>query len=185
MRHQTDRSAARYLVGGVAVLAVGTCVSLALAGFVPGGGNSAADCYMGFDVTGVSASNGRIECIEGDPCDTGPCGDAKCDFQFRICVNQSGVSGCTPPASGLTKVNTPGPFRSGIPPSLIGAACGSVLPLEVKLKSNGQKSNKRVIRSKATAASGTRPRKDQDSFTFMCKPRTSDCPASPSGAFLP
>lgn len=186
MRHQINRSAGRGLAGGVAVLAVGTWVSLAFAGFVPGGGNSAADCYVGFDVTGVTGANSRIECTEGDPCDTGACGDGKCDFQFSICVNQAGVSGCTPPAGGLSGVNTPRPFRSGIPPSpLTGAACGSPLSLELKLKSGGQKSNKRVIRPKATAASGTKPRKDQDSFTFICEPRAGDCPASPSGAFLP
>jgi hypothetical protein len=56
--------------------------------------------------------------------------------------------------------------------------------LDLKLKKNGTKKNKRVIRAKATAASGVTPRKDQDSFLFLCLPRTSACPASPSGAFL-
>ncbi len=183
MRHQSNQRAAASLAGGVAALAVGAWVSLAFAGFVPGGGNSRADCYLGFDVAGVTASGGRIECTEGDPCDAGACGDEKCDFEFTICVNQAGVQGCTPPAGGLAAVNTPRDFRTGIP-SLTGAACGNPLSLELKLKKNGQKSNKRVIRPKATAAGGTRPRKDQDSFTFVCQPRTVECPASPSGAFL-
>jgi hypothetical protein len=184
MRHQSSQRATAYLAGGVAALAVSAWVSLAFAGFVRGGGNSAADCYLGFDVAGVTASDGRIECTEGDPCDAGACGDEKCDFEFTICVNQAGVQGCTPPAGGLAAVNTPRDFRTGIPTSLTGAACGDPLSLELKLKKNGQKSNKRVIRPKATAAAGTRPRKDQDSFTFVCQPRTVECPASPGGAFL-
>lgn len=173
------------LAVGVAALALSTWSSQAFAGFVPGGGNPAADCYMGFDVTGVDGANSRIECTEGDPCDTGPCGDEQCDFAFSICVNQPGVGSCSPPAAGLTSVKTPGPFRDGIPPSLTGAACGSPLALELKLKNNGQKSNKRVVRPRATAASGTRPRSDRDSFTFVCLPRGTECPASPSGAFVP
>jgi hypothetical protein len=186
MRHKTSSKVARYLAGGVIAFAVSSLGSLAFADFVPGGGNQASDCYMGFDVTGVTASGGKIECTEGDPCDTGACGDNKCDFQFTICVNRAGVQGCTPPAGGLSKVDTPGPFRSGIPPSpLTGAACGTPLSLELKLKDNGQRKNKRAIRPKATAVSGIQPRKDQDQFLFVCKPRSGACPpASPSGAFL-
>jgi hypothetical protein len=64
-------------------------------------------------------------------------------------------------------------------------ARGDVVARASDPQRNGQKPNKRVIRMKATATSGTKPRKDQDSFTFVCLPRTSDCPASPSAAFLP
>jgi hypothetical protein len=184
MRNHVRRNLLPCLAAGLAVLTGGSWGSLALAGFVPGGGNSAADCYLGLDVTGVTASGGRIECTEGDPCDTGPCGDEKCDFAFTMCVNQPGVAGCTPPAGGLTSVNAPRPLRDGVPTVLTGAACGSPLSLELKLKKNGQKSNKRAIRPKATAASGARPRRDQDSFLFVCLPRTTACPASPNGAFL-
>jgi hypothetical protein len=182
MRQIFGRRTARSLVSAV-FLFVGSCVSPAFAGFVPGGGNSAADCYAGLDVTGVTSSTGRIECTEGDPCDTA-CGDGKCTFRFLICVNQPGVSGCTPPAAGLRIVRTPGPLQPSIPVDLTGAACGRPFSFDLKLKGNGQKSNKRVIRMKATAASGTKPRNDQDSFTFVCRPRTTDCPTSPSAAFL-
>ena len=172
------------LGSGAAALGAAAWLSgVAFAGFVPGGGNPAADCYLGFDVTGVTSQGGRIECIEGDPCDSGACGDDRCTFQFRVCVNQAGVSGCSPPSGGLATVKTPGPFRSGIPPSLTGPACGSPLTLELKLKGQGSKSNRRAVRPRATAPRGTRPRTDQDAFAFVCLPRTAPC-ASPSGAFL-
>lgn len=184
MRHHIDRRTASSLASVIALF-VGTCVAPAFAGFVPGGGNAAADCYAGLDVTGVTSSTGRIECMEGDPCDIGACGDAKCTFHFLICANQPGVSGCTPPADGLRNVKTPGPFQSSIPVDLTGAACGRPFSFELQLKRNGQRPNKRVIRTTAFAASGTKPHKDRDSFTFVCTPRTGDCPSSPSAAFLP
>ena len=118
MHQRRSSSLGRRLGGGAVALGAAACFStVAFAGFVPGGGNPASDCYMGFDVTGVTSQTGRIECIEGDPCDTGACGDNKCTFQFSVCVNQAGVTGCTPPSGGLAKVKTPGPFRSGIPAS--------------------------------------------------------------------
>ena len=166
-----------------AVAAIAVSAAPASGGFVPGGGNRAADCYAGFDVTGVTSASGRIECTEGDACDLA-CGDGKCTFRFSICANQSGVSGCTPPAGGLQTIKAPGALQGFLPVDLGSAACGTPASVEVKLKRNGQKSNKRVFRTKAIAVSGATPRKDQDSFTFVCNPRPGTCPSSPSGAFL-
>jgi hypothetical protein len=178
------RRSARCRASYVVSTALVVCIAgVASAGFVPGGGNPAADCYMGFDVTGVTSENRRIECVEGDPCDTGACGDGRCTFEFSVCVNQPGVAGCTPPAGGLARVKTPGPFRDAIPASLVGPACGSPVTLELKLKGKGTKSNKRVVRPRAMAQRGTRPRSDRDAFRFVCEPRTEPC-ASPSGAFV-
>jgi hypothetical protein len=181
MHHHVDRRT----LAAVVALCVATWVSPALAGFVPGGGNNEADCYAGLDVTGVTSSANRIECTEGDACDIGGCGDGACTFGFLICVNQPGVSGCTPPAAGLRILKAPEFIQSSIPVDLTGTACGRPFSFDLKLKRNGQKANKRVIRMKAFAATPTKPGKDQDSFTFICKPRTTDCPASPSAAFLP
>jgi hypothetical protein len=156
----------------------------AWAGFVGGGGSAAADCYVGLDVEGVSdTSSGKVECTEGDACDTGPCGDGKCTFDIEVCVNEAGVSGCTPPAGGLDSVKAAGPLKNAVPSTVTGAAWGNEVSLDVKLKKNGQKKNKRVIRAKATAGAAS-PGKDQDSFTFICKPRSGECGSSPSGAFL-
>jgi len=159
-------------------------VSPAGAGFVPGGGNATADCYAGLDVTGVDGATKRIECTEGDPCDVGKCGDGKCTFSVSVCVNQPGVPGCTPPAGGLDSVKPAAPFKSAAPKSLTGASCGTATTFDLKLKAKGKKSNKRAVRMQATAAAGTSPKKDQDQFLFVCLPRTTPCPSSPSAAFL-
>lgn len=159
------------------------CVSPAAAGFVPGGGAPKADCYAGVDVTGITNTAKKIVCVEGDPCDVGGCGDGKCTFQVSVCVNQSGVPGCTPPASGLDSVKAGG-LKKAVPSTLTSATCGEPTTFDLKLKEHGKRSNKRAIRMKATAMSGTSPRTDQDAFLFVCMPRTTECPSSPSPAFL-
>ena len=182
-RHSIERHAGS--LAALIVLCVGLCASPAGAGFIGGGGKPEADCYAGLDVTDVASSSGsRIECTEGDACDASPCGDGKCTFEIRVCANRSGISGCTPPAGGLVSLKAAGPLKSAVPANLTGATCGQPVTLDLKLKKDGTKKNKRVIRAKATAVSGVKPRKDQDSFLFFCLPRTSACPASPSGAFL-
>jgi hypothetical protein len=77
-----------------------------------------------------------------------------------------------------------GPLKSTVPSTLTVAACGTPTTFDLKLKGKGtkQKANKRILRMKATAVAGTSPSKDQDSFKFVCKPRTTPC--SPSGAFV-
>ena len=177
----------RRVDGFLAALIVfaGVSASAAWAGFIGGGGKSESDCYAGLDVSGVSSASGsQIECTEGDPCDLSPCGDGKCTFGINVCVNRSGISGCTPPAGGLSSLKAAGPLKAGVPSNLAGEVCGPDLTLDLKLKKNGQKQNKRVIRAKATASGSVQPRKDQDSFKFVCLPRSGACPASPSGAFL-
>ncbi len=165
-------------------LFVAASVSPAAADFVAGGGNATADCYAGLDVTGVMGATRRIECTEGDPCDVGKCGDGKCTFEVSVCVNQTGVPGCTPPAGGLDSVKVGSPLRSSVPASRTGAMCGTATKFDLKLKAKGKRQNKREIRMKATAGAGTSPRKDQDQFLFVCLPRTTPCPSSPSAAFL-
>jgi hypothetical protein len=164
-------------VGGfVAALIVcgGLCAPAVWAGFIGGGGKSDADCYAGLDVSGVSSASGsQITCTEGDPCDG-----------INVCANRSGISGCTPPAEGLASLKAAGPLKAGVPSSLTGEVCGPDITLDLKLKKNGTKKNKRVIRAKATAAGSAQPKKDQDSFQFICLPRTGSCPASASAAFV-
>ena len=161
-------------------LAAGLWLSgVALAGFVPGGGKPASDCYLGFEVTGVTSSTGRAECVEGEACDVGECGDSKCTFELAVCVNQLGVPGCTPPSGGLASVKTPGPFKAGIPaPPWSGPMCGLPLTLDVKLKDHGKRGNGRTVRPRASAAAGTNPRQDRDAFNFVCVPRTTPCAPS-------
>jgi len=157
----------------------------AFAGFVPGGGKAASDCYIGFDVTGVTSGTGRVECVEGEACDVGGCGDNRCTFEAAVCVNQPGVAGCKPPSGGLASAKAPGPFRSKVPADLAGPACGAFVTMDVRLKRNGTKGGNRAVRPRASAVAGTNPRTDKDAFNFVCVPRTTPCPpASPSGAFV-
>jgi hypothetical protein len=182
-RSRTDRALGGFLAA--LIVCGGLCAPDVWAGFIGGGGKSEADCYAGLDVTGVSSASGsQITCTEGDPCDLSPCGDGKCTFGINVCANRSGISGCTPPSQGLASLKAAGPLKAGVPSNLTGEVCGPDITLDLKLKKNGQKKNKRVLRAKATAAGSVQAKKDQDSFQFICLPRSGSCPASPSGAFV-
>src|SRR5262245_11139934 len=96
------------LVGcGIAVVGLAAVLlSGASAGLVPGGGPQKSDCYAEFDVDGISnpqdvVRNKLVSCMDGDECDSSPCGDAVCTFGVRVCWNQNdpNVSDCDPPAS--------------------------------------------------------------------------------------
>src|SRR5262249_8790053 len=135
MRTSTRRRMDRGVGDLLAALIVCGALSApaAWAGFIGGGGKANSDCYAGLDVTGVSSTGGsRIVCMEGDPCDLSPCGDGKCTFGINICVNQSGISGCTPPAGGLKSLQAAGPLKAGVPSSLTGEVCGPDERLDLK-----------------------------------------------------
>ena len=86
---------------GAMMLAIG---GPSVAGLIPGGGNAASDCYIELDVQGIengtdAVKKGRkVTCVDGDPCDTGPCGDGVCDLKVALCLNQfdPNVPACTP-----------------------------------------------------------------------------------------
>ncbi len=72
-----------------------------------------------------------------------------------------------------------------IPQLLEGSSCtGAFIDVEVRTKQNGKKAGKKNFKVVAKAPKGTKPRSDQDSYQLQCLPRTVECPASPSGAFL-
>jgi hypothetical protein len=155
-----------------------------------------------------------ITCTDGESCDAGPCGDDQCDMQVKVCVNQTApnLPSCTAP-SGLDELKIKGKGKNKrliniqAPQALQGAFCfgasggsssvagafglgsaqGAFL-LELpaaEVKSNGKvKGGSVVVTGKAKAPKGAKPRVDPDKFTFQCLPRTSECPSSPSGAFL-
>ena len=67
---------------------------------IPGGGPEKSDCYVVLAVEGTRALRTKriLECPDGDPsCDLdGLCND-QCRFGLRVCINQPGLAGCTPP----------------------------------------------------------------------------------------
>ena len=153
---------------------------------VPGGPvtKTSSDCYLELRVTGASAAqvqrNQIVTCTDGDPCDRGPCGDDRCDFEIAACTNQTdpALPDCTPP-SALASAHTSA--KAGLTPILQGAACTASSQLAVSVKRNGKGKylagrSKVVLKGSASARKGVSPRKDGDRWTLVCAPRTAPCP---------
>ena len=188
-RHGRDARAASLAVVG---LALGLAGSMAFAGLIPGGGNKKSDCYLELDIEGIDNPSDRVKnnktvlCTDGEACDSGPCGDELCNMQIAACINQTdpNLPDCTPPESGLEQVQIKGAFNINLPPVLEDSACGAFIDVEIALKNNGRKPGKIKLKGKGKAPQGTKPRTDPDTWIVKCLPRTVECPASPSGAFL-
>ena len=180
-------------------VALGAAIALALgvgqawAGLVPGGGSAKSDCYIETEVTGLESATvekgKKVTCVDGDPCDTGPCGDDACNFEVSACINQSdpNLPECTPPA-GLDVAKASGKasgqkgkIEIGVPQLLEGSTCGAVLDLQanIKVKNSGKKKpGKAKLKLQAKGVKGTKPRKDKDSVQLICMPRETECPAT-------
>lgn len=180
----------RFMTGLViGVFSIGVALT-ALAGgtgtfLVSGGGPAKSDCYTEVAVQGIDASevtnNKKITCVDGDACDSGPCGDNACIVKVDICWNQTNVSGCTPPAS-LDSV-TVKKITATLPPTFEGASCtGSFIDVPVGTKKDGKKPGKFNFKVKGKGPKGTKPKTDADALQVICVPRTDAC--SPSGAFI-
>lgn len=149
---------------------------------VPGGGPSKSDCYLELDVAGaqnVQKSN-TVLCTDGEPCDTGACGDRVCTVSISACINQTNIAACTPPAS-LDSVSVKGKLSVQVPQLLGGAQCSAPVTANVTATINNKNKyikKKSLLKLKGTAKGprGTRPRTDKDSFTIQCVPRTVACP---------
>src|SRR5262245_15466429 len=158
------------------------------AGLIPGGGSpKKADCYGELQVEGIDNPSQRVEknrkvlCTDGEACDTGPCGDRKCNMKVAACINQTdpNVPTCTPP-SGLSKLKVSGAFNIQIPQLLTGSACGALLDVEIPLKGTETrpKAGKRKVTMKAKGVAGTKPKLDEDEYLIACIPRTVACPST-------
>jgi|GEM_PF-755110 len=166
----------------VAAVLMLVAVTPTTAGIVPGGGPAASDCYAVLDVQGVESSSvqkgKKITCTDGDACDAGTCGDGRCTMRTAVCVNQSGLSGCTPPGS-LQQLKVRG--KASLPiPALEGAVCAAAGDVDVPTK-KGKKPGKLKLTMLAKAPKGTKPPKDVDSVQMICLPRTTDCPGPGPG----
>ena len=154
---------------------------------VPGGpaAQTTNDCYLELQVHAVTPAqvqNGQVvSCIDGDPCDQGPCGDRRCDVQVAACASQTdpGLPGCTPPAT-LDRVKLSGALAGSAGQLLAGPACAAPTQLQVPVKiSRGGRylraKSRIVVRGNAKAPKGISPRKDKDKWTIQCLPRTAAC----------
>lgn len=111
---------------------------------IPGGGPEKSDCYV---VPGVEGTRGpttarTLDCVDGElSCDLdGQCDD-QCQFGLRVCVNQPGLSGCTPPSAldGLRLRDSPPNVTLSPPAGLQGAVCTDKVnaAVAVKARPNG------------------------------------------------
>lgn len=151
------------------------------AGLIPGGGPAASDCYAELDVAGVEnvtpavKRNRIVRCVDGDPCDSGPCGDGVCDFQVRLCWNQhdTNVPACVPPPV-LQSLDLRGPLAAlmPMPRDLGGTTCGeSYTDFGVPTNPDGKRPAHLNVRIVAKAPAGTTPLVDNDVIRLVCVPR--------------
>src|SRR5262249_35766817 len=183
------------------ILLVSVCAAFALltattvpafdgqeAGLIPGGGPVRSDCYVelkvvGIDNPGPDVRSGRVvSCADGDPCDIdGECGNGSCPFGVAVCITQTDptLPACHAP-TGLQKLFVNPPKLDGaVPGSLDGPACGSFVAIPLPLKGGTQPAMVQVrLSANATAAQGTSPRRDRDTFVLKCLPRTTPCPTT-------
>ena len=146
---------------------------------VPGSGPNLArsDCYVELNVEGITESNVRsgrvVLCHDGDPCDTDGKINDVCTFKVAVCIDQSNLSACHPPA-GLQTLHVSSKLPTAArPSSLEGSACGSFVDVPVKLHrgaQNGKKTGMVLVQANATAAKGTTPRGDRDTYVLECLP---------------
>jgi hypothetical protein len=153
--------------------------SLVFAELVPGSGPNLAksDCYVELNVEGIGPSDvksGRVVlCHDGQPCDTDGASDGVCTFKVAVCIDQSNLSACRPP-TGLKTLHVSSKLpAAAVPSSLTGSACGSFVDVPVKLHHgahNGKKTGMLLVQANATAAKGTTPHGDRDTFVLECLP---------------
>jgi hypothetical protein len=159
--------------------------SPAAAIMVPGGGSEASDCYAELEVLGLDGPDAvkrkkKVTCVDGDPCDTGPCGDGVCDFRVRLCWNQRDpqVAACLPPPR-LDSLLLRGQLKAVliVPNDLGGAACSGEY-VDFPVATRGLRRAGRLhVRLSARAPEGTVPRFDADWIRLVCVPRDSEsCP---------
>jgi hypothetical protein len=146
----------------------------AFAAMVPGGGPATSDCYAELEVAGVdpdTVQHGKkVVCRDGDPCDTGPCGDGVCDVVVRLCWNQHDpdLPACVPPAS-LDELHVRGPLRSLLvmPERMTLGSCTEPLSFPVPTTHG-------TTRITAKAPAGVTPLVDADTVRIVCMPRPFD-----------
>src|SRR5262249_17406281 len=157
------------------------------AGLIPGGGPVRSDCYVELKVVGVDnpgpdvRSSRVVSCTDGDPCDIdGECGNGSSTFGLAVCPTQPDRTRPAghPPTGLQTLFASPSKLAGAVPGSLDGPACGSFVAIPLPLKNNGTQPATVRLSANATAAMGTSPLRDRDTFVLKCLPRTTPCPTT-------
>jgi hypothetical protein len=164
--------------------------------YYAGGGKDAAkgnDCLIGYNNVDPSqvildGKKSVVVCTDCDPsCDldgvTTPNGS--CTIATGVCINQSGVEGCTPP-SALDKASAKGKIKGvkgsaskvviDVSQLLTGSACGALVDVLIPLKEtkkstkDGKATIKLAASVKKNKSEGLKARKDKDKLIYVCQP---------------
>jgi hypothetical protein len=137
--------------------------------------------------TATVQDNRKVLCIDGDPCDQGPCDDLACDLRVAACFNQvdPNLPDCVPPAGGLDRAKIRGAFDLQVPELLPGPVCTPDVNVHIQARINSAgkylaKKSRMKLKGKARAIAGTKPRKDADKWILQCMPRSTPCPTATS-----
>jgi hypothetical protein len=204
-----------HLLGiGTLLLVVGLVTPSRTRGYFPGGGADAGkgnDCLIGYDfvgpgqVTNAGTKKQAFVCVDCDPsCDLDGVAtpNGSCTMAVGICIDQSGVTGCTP-AGGLDKASAKGKVKGvkGAAGKIVidasqllqGSACGAMVEVVMPLKSTkkGLQERKALIKLaalvKRNKSAGIFKRKDKDKLTYICQPRSEGeaCPIPTTTVTMP
>jgi len=154
-------------------------------------------CLIGYnvdpsDVT-VDGKKQSVTCTDCDPsCDHDGVATAngECTFEIGVCINQSGVEGCTPPGA-LDKGSVKGKVKGvkgadgkvviDVAQLLAGSACSDFLPVAVPEDPKGKKGATVTISGlvKKNKTEQTPKRSNKEKLTYICLPRPGGeaCPA--------
>jgi len=144
--------------------------------FAKGPNDPATECLIQLQGSDNAVLGTSLACKDGDPCDSGPAGDDRCDIRIAACVNQAdpALPACTAPAF-LSSAKIKGEVSVKVPSLLAGPQCTPFVSVSVpiKRKKNGTAvagKSKRVLKGEAKAPKDTSPRKDADKWTLQCLP---------------
>jgi hypothetical protein len=150
------------------------------------GGSAKAGCYL--VLKGITATKGiKVECTDGDACDSDGAADGTCTFAPQVCVNNTGIGSCTP--TDVTSISQSGATLT-LPavPSTTTDDCAepSSVTVPVVTKGNGKKKPGK-LKIKLIAQSSGKPKKDVNNAKLVCLPGSgsttsttlpSGCPAN-------
>jgi hypothetical protein len=141
----------------------GTSTTTTLPPSFPGTGSTASECYATFE----GIATGRIDCTDGDACDTDDAANGSCSFALRVCV-ATPLTGCQ--VATVTSLKA-APTKLAIPLPAIPAstpACGAPTSVVVPLRRNGRRPGR--VSVKVAAKSDGKPKKERDVLRFRCLP---------------
>jgi len=179
------------------IVAILATAASAPAAMVRGGGSTATDCAMVFEVPGANNPAPpkipkAVDCIDGDPtCDEDGLRNGECAFSMQACANSTAVTDCTADTVNTAVVDHSddnGEDRKfdvdfqalqlridnlGLPNSSPDA-CTVNSTITVKLRgpdsSNVMKINKKIVKVTSEGLTVDGAARDKDKVKFTCRP---------------